>query len=873
MPMKSENPRFPRDVTKATDLPHPYAVAPRLAQSSVDVKGVYRGCWQRLDPGAPASTRTLSLSASCLLSKGDVDMDSSNSAGARREDDLHNPYASSNRWRHQESGAYARFESDRAQGAPRDPVAGGNTSDLADFLNKTRIEPPEGQSNGGNFVPLTVAAGHADAYEQPHDEPVLGRGEVADGKEIVCGPLLNYRGMNEGRWLGSVLVVVKGGGKEVLYQPSLYLRRVGEARQVASVAENGANAVTDGGSTEGERFESRRLYSDVRNTFWVFDINVPHETHEVKYEYNVPDLRYSTEYKPRVNSFFVPAIDESMRIMFHSCNGFSVGTDEDAWSGAALWNDVLRKHERKPFHVMVGGGDQIYNDGIRVSGPLREWTAIGNPKKRREFPFPEKLRSECDDYYLKNYIRWYNTEPFSTANGQIPQLNIWDDHDIIDGFGSYVDSFMQCDVFRGIGGTAHKYYMLFQHHLAPPLSTYTSDDAALETKTQGVSPNQLQDTFVAERKDENQYIVGQKPGPYVAEHSVNIYTRLGARMALLGIDARTERTRHQVNYPETYDLIFDRLRKELRAAANTEKPIKHLILLLGIPIAYPRLTWLENVLRSPLIGPVKFLNRRFGLGGGFFNHFDGSVDLLDDLDDHYTARTHKPERAGLIVSLQEIAAEFSVRVTILGGDVHLAALGRFYSNPKLNIPVEHDNRYMTNVISSAIVNKPPPQAVANLLARRNKIHHLNRATDETLLDFFDKDPGDSNKTSNSNHCTMPSRNYAMLTENSPNHSTPNGHAHQNPENGEQSFKGVDGHGRLHKGEVGAGTGHSAATQDGHGCGNDGSLDICINVEIDQHNRDGHTQGYGFTVPILDYRKPPTPAASLAATSATSRAGE
>lgn len=50
----------------------------------------------------------------------------------------------------------------------------------------------------------------------------------------------------------------------------------------------------------------------------------------------------------------------------------------------------------------------------------------------------------------------YNTPPFCIANGEIPQLNIWDDHDIIDGFGSYVDHFMKSDVFRGIGGTAHK---------------------------------------------------------------------------------------------------------------------------------------------------------------------------------------------------------------------------------------------------------------------------------------------------------------------------------------------------------------------------------------------------------------------------------
>ena len=95
------------------------------------------------------------------------------------------------------------------------------------------------------------------------------------------------------------------------------------------------------------------------------------------------------------------------------------------------------------------------------------------------------------------------------------------------------------------------------------------------------------DTFVAPQKTEPQYIVGTKPGPYVAEHSFNLYARLGARVGLLGIDARTERTRHQVNYPETYDVVFERLRSELRTAAEGGKPLQHLVLLLGIPIAYP----------------------------------------------------------------------------------------------------------------------------------------------------------------------------------------------------------------------------------------------------------------------------------------------
>lgn len=45
------------------------------------------------------------------------------------------------------------------------------------------------------------------------------------------------------------------------------------------------------------------------------------------------------------------------------------------------------------------------------------------------------------------------------------------------------------------------------------------------------------------------------------------------------------------------------------------------------------------------------------VGGGLFNHFDGSVDLLDDLDDHYTARTHKKERNWMIESLQTICQQ------------------------------------------------------------------------------------------------------------------------------------------------------------------------------------------------------------------------
>lgn len=810
-----------------------------------------------------------------------------------------NPYVSASRWRHEESSSFRKAAGESRERAhsshaavARDPEARGRVNDLADFLNSSRISASEVQhERRGGSVPSTprfkpVIAASADiqkaagADERP--ESALQQGPPPDGKDIVCGPLLNYRRMEGSRWFGSVLVVVKGGGKTQPFDPTLVLRPAAPQEQNAP---NGTftdiSANGDASDKSGVEVRGVCLYSDPRVTFWRFDLAVDVQDVESRWEYTLPGLRFGSKKKPRRNVFHLPAKSESFRIMFHSCNGFSVGTDEDAWSGPALWNDVLRRHAEAPFHVMIGGGDQIYNDSIRVSGPLREWTLIGNPKKRREYPFPEKLRQQCDDFYLQNYLRWYSTEPFATANGQIPQLNIWDDHDIIDGFGSYVNEFMMCDVFRGIGGTAHKYYMLFQHHLPPPQSTFTSTMVAAshEEKGQGVDPNQLAEVYVHPSMTESNYIVGVKPGPYVAEHSHNMFAKLGARIAFLGIDARTERTRHQVNYPETYDQIFDRLRQELSSEAKSGQPYKHLILLLGIPIAYPRLTWLENIFASPLIGPVKFLNRRFGLGGGVFNAFDGSVDLLDDLDDHYTARTHKKERNALVERLQSICAEFSIRITILGGDVHLAALGRFYSNPHLNIPAENDPRYMVNVVSSAIVNKPPPQAIANLLARRNKIHHLNHETDETLLKLFDKDPGDSTKTANHNKVTMPSRNFAVITENSPNNVPvpprqadtlqvpPSRNGNASISNGDQSagnsirsksstrFPGKDGHYPLHAGEAGAGTKHKAASPTDHGRGNDGSLDVCIRVEINQHDREGRTEAYGLTIPALDFRAP------------------
>jgi len=162
---------------------------------------------------------------------------------------------------------------------------------------------------------------------------------------------------------------------------------------------------------------------------------------------------------------------------------------------------------------------------------------------------------------------------------------------------------MRSPIFLGIGKAAHKYYMLFQHHTAP---------------------NEV------DSNPDSSFVVGSRPGPYITEKSVSICANLGPRTVFYGLECRMERTRHRICYESTYDAMFERLEN-----AVVPGKTKHLLVLLGVPLAYPRLVWLESLLGSHFItAPIKLMNKVFGFAGGMFNNFDGSSELLDDLDDH-----------------------------------------------------------------------------------------------------------------------------------------------------------------------------------------------------------------------------------------------
>ena len=174
----------------------------------------------------------------------------------------------------------------------------------------------------GNVLPTEYQ--HVTETQDGHgDGP--GTISTSDDLEVLCGPLLNFQRMEykgtSVTWQGTVLIVTKPGQK----LPQLQLRSLGSSNQ----GQGGAPSIF-----KPQLVEGLKLYADPDKTFWRFTLSLPLSNVETKWQYTIPRMKFLSDVHPEeTRDFYVPASTDSMRIMFHSCNGFSVGTDEDYWSG------------------------------------------------------------------------------------------------------------------------------------------------------------------------------------------------------------------------------------------------------------------------------------------------------------------------------------------------------------------------------------------------------------------------------------------------------------------------------------------------------------------------------------------------------------
>lgn len=600
------------------------------------------------------------------------------------------------------------------------------------------------------FEPIPVAdyqlINKESGQNVPQELPV---GQPIGGLDIRCGPILKLCGTLEDNTLNyraTILLVIKQQETAEVGAPRLGFN-------IGPSFDSGKPPAIESGEFPGVNF-----YNEDGFQFWRFHVNLQLVDYEQKVKYFIND-HYKQAYQ-----FFVPAKEQSMNVVSYSCNGFSLGCDPKEYQ-SSLWFDVLQKHGKQHYHVMLGGGDQIYSDSIKVySEKLGQWMKEKNPLKKMQMRVDEQTFRDFQSYYLNHYMAWFGKGYWVGTNGktyqalfpltmsQIPSINIYDDHDIIDGFGSYHNATMKQDYFKAVGNVAYRYYMLFQHHMAPTEDIHNLNEA------------------------EPSWILANSPGPFINQKNHSNYVRLGKEIGLLGLDCRTERKLKEIVKPDTYKLIFKRLEKEIKNAPD----IKHLLVMLGVPILYPRLVWLEWILNSRMLKPLKVMAGRGIINKGLVNEFDGGVEVLDDLNDHWCSKNHKRERNYLVKELIDFAAAHGVRVTILSGDVHLCCIGRIKSKihhypsfhlitdtpediEKENINViknpELDPRLIFNVTSSAIINAPPPDAMATLLNKRSKIHHFSKFADEDVVPLFTTDPSGNKRD---NHRFLNKRNWADL---------------------------------------------------------------------------------------------------------------
>ncbi|KAI0781344.1 hypothetical protein BD413DRAFT_27799 [Trametes elegans] len=569
--------------------------------------------------------------------------------------------------------------------------------------------------------------------------------------QFMAGPLLRYDTVDErGVWRGAALIVTADAGS--VYEPLPTLtyhwdpsrQQAGNIKRhmsrrnhgksfdlgphpadpLSTVSPASPTNTTENGDhhdapdPEQRSVQGKEIYVYYGNggtfTFWRFMIEIPLTSREMK-------IHYTVNNGIELN-FFVPGRNQNMRWAAYSCNGFSAGVNSDDFRGPGfksgydpVWMDLLSHHAEQPFHALVGGGDQLYCDSIIREPELQDWVTQTKPEAKKNYRLTEEMALAIDRFYFNHYCQSFRSGAFARANSTIPMLNMLDDHDLIDGFGSYPDDLMKSQVFSTIGSRGYFFFLLFQ--------------CFINVEVDGID----------DRHHPFKSLVIGGPGPYVPFPSHSFLTWLGPQVHMLLLDCRAERKLDQVCSPQEYKAAFARMQELPRT-------VEHLVVQLGIPIAYPRMVFLESALDSKF-NPLVALGRNGSLGlGGFVNKFNADAELLDDLNDHWTAKAHKKERNWLVQELQKYALATRSRVSFVSGDVHCAAVGLFktWVKEKKKPPIQPslDHRYMVNVTTSAIVNTPPPNGVITMVSAlasktHRTLHHAE--TDEVMIPIFERD--------------------------------------------------------------------------------------------------------------------------------------
>ncbi|RMZ87774.1 hypothetical protein DV736_g5005, partial [Chaetothyriales sp. CBS 134916] len=535
---------------------------------------------------------------------------------------------------------------------------------------------------------------------------------------VYFGPYLRYTNMDleKGLWLGSILLVT-----DAAQPPTIHIHQSTDL------------------SPNPRQLKALNIATHQRWTFYKYEIDLQMlNDGPAKWTYAVTSHLGCTRYE-----FLVAGRhDTNWRFIATSGNDFTlnVNANERARLGGVgfMWKDIMQKHaECGGFHCQLGLGSQIYADRLwKDLASLKQWLAMPGKENRKTAVWTAAHEEDVTHAYFHYYTSHFDQPYLREAFAQIPYILTIDDHDIFDGFGSYPEYMQFSNMFKNIGRIGIEMYLLFQHHTTLEILRNVSDDTDLFT------------------------ITG------TGWHFIKF---LGPALTVVGMDTRSERNPHQVMAGPTYQGIFPKI-------ALLPQSVQHCILMIAVPLLYPRLDSAEQIAQTVATGKkavtgaynmigkvsssvagivgakaavgsgfdsVKRAVGKSGLMGSVLSPF-GDIDLLDELKDQWTHESKDLERTYLIRTLQGISHQRSIRFTFISGAVNTCGAGLVHdpSHPS-------DHKTMYQLISSSVVNTPPPSYVLKLLNNNKPLYvpangtrstpSVPTDTKEDMLEIFTHD--------------------------------------------------------------------------------------------------------------------------------------
>lgn len=549
--------------------------------------------------------------------------------------------------------------------------------------------------------------------------------------KLLLGPILSYRGgENESEWRVTALMGIE--------------------------TKAGIPKVTvDGRAAK----PPMALFEYAGNTYLRYDLTCKRNKDERRVEYEVEGVAEKWR-------FTVPGKGYAPRMAYVSCNGFSdpSGIRKLIKAENAVWEDLLCNHDKdlrppsymldkeqlwheprthgkdkQRFHLLLMGGDQIYFDSIWEDvKQLKGW--IGLPRKEQlEFPVSAALEKQIEAYYINLYsTRWMpferkawgakeRTLDATLAMASTPTVMMWDDHDIFDGWGSYSVEMQRSPLFQTLFRHARKAFWVFQMQQAaqhlPNLKLRT--DINVRTDDPLYEPINWKSDLRADKLSL----------PFLDSQPGFSFTHAFGPAYLVVADLRTERSHEQVLGPDTWSS----LQRSLNSVPSNDRThpgtgCQHLLFMSSVPVVHPKLSLAE----------------------AFLDNF-GSDHVLDssadDLKDHWTHDDHEGERKRLIETLLKVANEKQLRVSIVSGDVHVAAWGSAY---RKDVGPRDNWAQIQQFTSTAVVHPSLVSVterlffhVLNTVAKSNQTLDVNLHAEMMLF------PG-------SNRYVLPARNWLAL---------------------------------------------------------------------------------------------------------------